>query len=199
MADELPDADDSRHDFATLPRPLRRRLMLLATLRAGLTGTVLVLAYFLMPLTLIGQTELLTAFLIGMGVVVAVLALEFSRTLRSPYPRLRAIEAVMTSWPLFVVLFAALHFVVAAMDPHAYTQPMTRLDAIYFTVTTFATVGYGDISPVSQPARLIVLVQIVCGLLLVGVIAKLLFGIAQEGDRLSRSSADRSRSPQPRS
>jgi voltage-gated potassium channel len=59
---------------------------------------------------------------------------------------------------------------------------MTRLDALCFTVTTFATVGFGDISPHSQIARPVALARMVCGLILVGVIAKLLFGIAQESD-----------------
>jgi hypothetical protein len=171
--------------------------MLWATFRAGLTTTVLITAYFLLPFTLIGDAGYLVTFLIALAIIVAVLGLEFSRTLRSPYPRLRAVEAMMTAGPLFVVLFAAVHFLIATVNPPAYTQPMTRLDALYFTVTTFATVGYGDISPVSQVARLAALLQMVIGLLLVGVIARLLFGIAQESDqlRLTRDPAARSRSP----
>jgi hypothetical protein len=171
--------------------------MLWATFRAGLTTTVLITAYFLLPFTLIGDAGYLVTFLIALAIIVAVLGLEFSRTLLSPYPRLRAVEAMMTAGPLFVVLFAAVHFLIATVNPPAYTQPMTRLDALYFTVTTFATVGYGDISPVSQVARLAALLQMVIGLLLVGVIARLLFGIAQESDQLhlTRDPAARSRSP----
>jgi voltage-gated potassium channel len=93
--------------------------------------------------------------------VLAVLAAEFSRTMRSPYPRLRAVEALLTAGPLFIVLFAAAHFVIGQRDASGYSEPMTRLDALYFTVTTFATVGYGDISPASQIARLVALVQMV--------------------------------------
>ena len=179
--------------FAVLPRVLRRRLVAGAVLRAALTTTILLTAYVLMPFTLISQARYLTAFVVGAAVVLAVLAVEFSRTMRSPYPRLRAVESLLTAGPLFIVLFATAHYVIGQQDPAGYTEPMTRLDALYFTVTTFATVGYGDISPHSEIARLVAMVQMVSGLILVGVIAKLLFGIAQEGDRLrlSSSPADR--------
>lgn len=186
--------------FVGLPRHKHRKLLLVATLRAGITISVLILAYFLLPFTLVSQTRYLTILLVGMGIVIAVLILQFSRMLRSPYPRLRAIEAMMTSGPLFVVLFATLHYVIADLNRAAYSEPMTRLDALYFTVTTFATVGYGDLSPVSQMARLVALVQMVGGLLLVGVIAKLLFGIAQQGERQVRPDpADQNPEPRHRS
>ena len=149
---------------------------------------------------MISQTSYLTAFLLGAAVVIVVLAVQARNILRSPYPRLRAVEALMTSGPLFIVLFAALHYVIAHVSPSSYTQPMTRLDALYFTVTTFATVGYGDLSPVSQTARLAALVQMVCGLFLVGVIAKLLLGITQESrGRLTPGPEAPSRSPRLRS
>jgi len=174
--------------------------MVRSAARAALTLTVLTAAYFELPFTLISQTSYLTAFLLGAAVVIVVLAVQARNILRSPYPRLRAVEALVTSGPLFIVLFAALHYVIAHVNPGSYTQTMTRLDALYFTVTTFATVGYGDISPVSQTARLAALVQMVCGLFLVGVIAKLLLGITQESrGRLTRGPEAPSRSPRLRS
>ena len=178
MPEDQP-ANDRGASFAGLPRAIRRRLLAGAVLRAGITTTILLTAYVVMPFTLISQARYLTAFLIGAAVVLAVLAVEFSRTMRSPYPRLRAVESLLTAGPLFIVLFATAHYVIGQLDPAGYTEPMTRLDALYFTVTTFATVGYGDISPRSDIARLVAMVQMVSGLILVGVVAKLLFGIAQ--------------------
>jgi voltage-gated potassium channel len=37
---------------------------------------------------------------------------------------------------------------------------MTHTDALYFTVTVFATVGFGDITARTDTARLLVTVQI---------------------------------------
>ena len=36
-----------------------------------------------------------------------------------------------------------------------FTEPLTRTDAQYFTVTIFATVGFGDITAVTQTARVV--------------------------------------------
>ncbi|HYI56939.1 MAG TPA: ion channel [Microlunatus sp.] len=188
MPEDQP-ANDRGASFAGLPRALKRRLLAGAVLRAGITTTILLTAYVVMPFTLISQARYLTGFLIGAAVVLAVLAVEFSRTMRSPYPRLRAVESLLTAGPLFIVLFATAHYVIGQLDPTGYTEPMTRLDALYFTVTTFATVGYGDISPHSDIARLVAMVQMVSGLVLVGVVAKLLFGIAQESDHRRRLEA----------
>jgi hypothetical protein len=57
-------------------------------------------------------------------------------------------------------------------EPNSFTQPMTRIDSIYFTVTTFATVGYGDIAPVTENARLTATLQMVVDLVLIGLVAR---------------------------
>jgi voltage-gated potassium channel len=57
-------------------------------------------------------------------------------------------------------------------------------------LTVFATVGFGDITPVTQLARVLVTIQMVVGLLTVGVIAKVVFGAVQvaESRQSERSS-----------
>ena len=64
-------------------------------------------------------------------------------------------------------------------DPEHFSEPLTRLDAAYFTVTVFATVGFGDIVAVSQAARTVAIVQMVGDLVLVGLVAEALFGAVQ--------------------
>jgi hypothetical protein len=51
---------------------------------------------------------------------------------------------------------------------------------LYFTVTVFATVGFGDIVGVSQTARTVSMIQMVAGLVLVGLIARVMLGAVQE-------------------
>ena len=89
------DATEPAESFATLSPATRRRLMAAAVLRAALTTTVLLTAYALLPFTVISQIRYLTAFLVGAAVVLVVLTAEFGRTMRSPSPRLRAIEALL--------------------------------------------------------------------------------------------------------
>ena len=55
----------------------------------------------------------------------------------------------------------------------------TRTDALYFTVTVFSTVGFGDIVAVSQPARLVVTVQMLLDLLALGLVVRAFVGAVQ--------------------
>ena len=56
----------------------------------------------------------------------------------------------------------------------------TRVDAVYFTVTTLSTVGYGDIHAISQAARVVVTVQILFDLMFLGVLVRVFIGAARK-------------------
>ena len=47
-------------------------------------------------------------------------------------------------------------------------EDLSRTDALYFTVTVFSTVGFGDISPTSESARLVVSGQMILDLFILG-------------------------------
>ncbi|MDK8879894.1 potassium channel family protein [Corynebacterium sp. MSK008] len=44
---------------------------------------------------------------------------------------------------------------VAYLDRDGYSEPLTFIDALYYSAVTLSTTGYGDITPVTQSARLI--------------------------------------------
>jgi hypothetical protein len=50
----------------------------------------------------------------------------------------------------------------------------TRIDAVYFTVTTLSTVGFGDVHAVGQAARLVVTGQILVNLAFLGIVVRVL-------------------------
>ncbi|MBT2379790.1 two pore domain potassium channel family protein [Streptomyces sp. ISL-111] len=107
-----------------------------------------------------------------------------------PSPRLRAVEALSTAVPLFLLLFSATYFLYAREEgDHSFSEPLSRNDALYFTVTVFATVGFGDIVPVSPTARALTTCQMVADLVLVGVIAKAIVGAVRIGLDRRRSSS----------
>jgi voltage-gated potassium channel len=167
-----------------------RRVLIVALLRSLLSVVVVVTIYFRLPLSNLSESRTIIEFVIGLLLVVVVLAGQVLAILRSPYPLTRTVEALSTTGPFFLILFAITHFVIAGAEPGSYSQQMTRLDALYFTVTTFATVGYGDISPASQGARFVALLQMVLGLILVGVIARVITGAAQLGMKRHRTERD---------
>ena len=106
----------------------------------------------------------------------AVIAIQLRSILRSQEPRLRAIRAMGTGVPLLLVIFASAYCIVAAQQPEAFSEPVSRTDALYFTVTVVSTVGMGDIAPVTDLARVLVTIQMLTGLITVGVVAKLVVG-----------------------
>ncbi len=125
----------------------------------------------------------------GLIVVAGLATWQIFSITRSPYPRMRAVESLATTLPLFVLLFATFYYLLDRNSPGSFTEPMTRFDAVYFTVTVFATVGFGDIAAVSEGARGAVTAQMIGDIVLVGVLAKVLLGAVQVGLRRRESAA----------
>ena len=89
----------------------------------------------------------LTLELCVFGVVVGV---QVPAIIKAKYPILRAIEALAILVPLYLLIFARIYLSNSIGDPAAFNQPLDKTTALYFTVTVFATVGFGDIVAQSQ-------------------------------------------------
>ena len=70
-----------------------------------------------------------------------------------------------------------------------FTQPLTRTDALYFSVTVFRTVGFGDITVKSETAPVVLIVQMLADLALLDVGARVLLGAVRRGQRRSDTGA----------
>ncbi|MET9443628.1 potassium channel family protein [Streptomyces sp. NPDC006610] len=117
--------------------------------------------YFLLPLDRLGHGRPVLSWTLFCGAL-AVIAALIVRQIRDvlldrPGTRSGLVIAVLLS--LSVLVFAAGYFVLARR-PGAFTGLETRVDALYFTLVTLATIGYGDITPRGQAARGTVVVQI---------------------------------------
>jgi voltage-gated potassium channel len=180
LLEDRPGAAD-RWDELTERR--RRQLLTIAAIRSFASVAVLAMAYFLLPFTRLAEGKLIAEFTAGILLVIVVA--QTVGTLHSRYPLLRSVEAMATSIPLFLVVFATTHYLLNELNRGSYSEPMTRLDALYLTMSTFATVGFGDITAKSEPARFAILVQMIGGLILIGVVARVLIGAARrrEGRR----------------
>jgi hypothetical protein len=100
------------------------------------------------------------------------------------------VEALAISVPLFLLLFASTYVVISGISVGDFSEPLTRTDALYFSITVFATVGFGDIVPKTEGARLVVTGQMVADVVIVGIAAKAIAGAVSQG-RQRRSNADR--------
>ncbi len=159
----------------------RRRLAVASLLRSLLFASAVVVGYFVLPFTSRFVTETILQLVLGLAALSALLLWQIWEILRSPVPGARAVGALMVSVPLFLTVFATTYYVMGDSDPSTFSEPMSRLDSMYFTVTMFATVGFGDITAVSETARAVAILQMLGGLVLVGLIARVIFGAVQEG------------------
>jgi voltage-gated potassium channel len=155
--------------------------VLRALLRASLTSTVLVVLYYKLPLTGALDASTIALLLAGLVLFAAVISWQVRAILRSRYPALRAIEALAAAIPLFLLVFAAAYVKLADAQAHAFTEPLNRTDALYFTITAFSTVGFGDIAPVATAARVTVMVQMLGDLVVVGLVLRVMLGAVKEG------------------
>jgi hypothetical protein len=170
-----------RRSYDALPAQTRRRLLLRALLRPALTTAILLFLYYRLPLG--DRVTRSTALLLFAELifVAALITWQVRRIRTAEYPRLQAIEALSLSAPLFLLVFATFYFGSATSSPESFSEALSRTDALYFTVTVFATVGFGDITPVTEGARILVMVQMIGDLILVGIVARVVIGAVQAG------------------
>ena len=150
-------------------------------LRATASTAVLVAIYYLLPLDHAAEWAAVTLLLIGLIVLLGLVAFQVRAITGSRYPGLRALEALGVTVPLFLLLFSSTYMVMAAISAGSFSQPMNHTDALYFTVTVFATVGFGDITATSAAARLVVTGQMIIDLAILGVGARVILGAVSRG------------------
>ncbi|WP_406371763.1 potassium channel family protein [Streptomyces sp. NBC_00647] len=164
-----------------------RRVVALTMVRCLLVATALVAAYYLLPLDSAFTATSVIALVGGLVAVALLMVWQVRGIVRSERPRLRAMAALATALPLFLLLFATTDYLLDRSAPGSFSEAMSRTDALYFTMTVFSTVGFGDISPRSETARLLVTGQITANLLLLGVAARVLVNAVEEGRRAQRA------------
>ncbi|MEU8341074.1 Ion channel [Actinomadura meyerae] len=158
-----------------------RRLALRTVLRSALTTVFLLAAYFAAPLE--GDFTALSGvvLLVVLAVLAVVVWWQARAIARHPAPRLRAVEALMTSAALFLVAFSTSYCLMGNGAPSGFSERLTHVDALYFTMTVFSSVGFGDIVPVSQPARVLTTVQMAGDLVFLGLAAKVFLEAMRRG------------------
>jgi voltage-gated potassium channel len=119
--------------------------------------------------------------LVGGGTFMAWLIVgQIKRQLRAADDEGVQMQSLLLLAYLGVIVFALGYFFLARSTDDQFAGLRTKTDALYFTVTTLGTVGFGDVHPTGQAARAIVTAQIVFNLVFLGSLARLLTGQIQE-------------------
>jgi voltage-gated potassium channel len=128
--------------------------------------------YYLFPVPLgitdyqriIGSILVALAGILLLGWLVRLRIREFRESTR---PRVVGLEGLINALLLLSVLFAGVYFALSHVDGQVQGI-VTKTDALYFSVTTLATVGYGDILATGQLARIVTIVQMLFDVVFVG-------------------------------
>ena len=176
---------------------VERKELVGAGLRAALSTGFLLAVFYLVPITrhsvahhrgVIFELGTMIRLGVAFAIFIAVLTIEIRSITKARHPMLRAGVAMAVVIPLFLLFFAWMYLNMsdANWDTFRVAQ-MSRTTALYLAVTIFSTVGFGDITPHTDLARLVTIFQMLADLAVVAVVIRLILGAA------SRSTAERGR------
>ena len=134
----------------------------------------------------------LTVFLPGMAFLLVVTASLLRFVLRAKQVDAEVLCAGISVYLILGLLWGLAYTLVAQVNPNAFTfstlsgtaARMSGFTAIYFSFITLATLGYGDITPAADVARMLAMLEAMTGTLFVGVmIARLVSLYSASGQR----------------
>jgi voltage-gated potassium channel len=164
------------------------RVASVALLRATLSVAAMVAAYFLVPTRAGGTGSDWPWVLLAVSVFGVIVGIQVPAIVKAEHPVLRALESLAILLPAYLLIFARIYLSTSLTHASAFSQPLTAASALYFTVSVFASVGFGDIVAHTDSVRLLVTVQMLLNLVVFGVVIRLVVsaarrGIARRGDQ----------------
>ncbi len=170
--------------LSTMTRRLRRGL-------AAIAFTVFVIAY---PLERALDVDLF-AHGLGLWSITAAVAAGGAVVFAMRARRVDSehLYAALSAYLLAGLVFGVIHFIIERAYPGSYGMngetmlvPFNIHEAIYFSFVTMATLGYGDIVPISPAARSFSIVEAVLGQLYLAVMIARIVSVYAPGSRSQR-------------
>lgn len=149
--------------------------------RSAMTGVGLLALYAVLPPAGHSDVTATLVLLAGLVVFLVLIGRQIRTIVIADHPRLRAIEALALILPVLLLVFSYTYVSLSEASPGSFTEPLDRVDGLYFSTTVLGTVGFGDIAAKTSTARLLVTVQILIGLGSAVGLARLLLGAANVG------------------
>jgi hypothetical protein len=140
---------------------------------------VLLGLYYLLPVKRDSDATTALRLTVDLALVAVFLGWQTSRLARSELPELRAAQALGAFVRLFIGVFSSIHLSLSQSDSSNFSQTLDHTEALYFTTTVLSTVGFGDITPHTDPARIAVSIQMLLDLVIIGIVVRLRFGAAK--------------------
>ena len=140
----------------------------------------LVTAFYLIPWEGSSEGRIGARIVIVIISLVVVTTLSIQYVVRSQYPVLTLFQALAAVVGFALVAFASVYLMMSLDHERAFSEPLSRTDALYFSLTTATTIGYGDISAQTEAARVVVMIQMVINVVVIGVATRALLHTARK-------------------
>jgi voltage-gated potassium channel len=157
----------------------KRRALLRFGITVVLSWTLIFGAYFVLPIGRESGFRAGVRLTVDVALVAAVFLWQIRRISRAVLPELRAIEALGIVISVFLVAFSSIYLAMSHETARTFSEKLDHVQALYFAITIFSTVGFGDITPRMDVARMVVAVQMLLDLVLIGAVVRLLFDAAR--------------------
>ncbi|MFD9546565.1 potassium channel family protein [Nocardia salmonicida] len=170
-------------------------------MRNGAAAFCSVLLYYSVPVGWIFELDAWPGRLLGVGLFLAGLAgigwlvwRRIDNYLRAPTAMGAQVDGLLLLVCVVGVVFALFYFRLQQLHPDQFDGLETRTDALYYTLATLGTVGYGDVHAAGQAARIATMVQIVFDLVVLGtlltIITTSVTGRVQAATRAAREARE---------
>jgi len=138
-----------------------------AVLRNLAALALCLLCYYLAPLRGHFAALSVIGFVLALIALTVLIVREVRRLIDSSGgPAETRLGPLMIAVYLALVVFASTYYRLAEWS-NQMSGLETKTDALYFTLVTLSTVGYGDIRPIGQAARIVTMTQIAFNLVVI--------------------------------
>ena len=161
----------------------RRRLIARSAIRIFAITVGMLVLYAFVPVPGSSGAAAVLGMIGGLLVFLGLTGWQLHSIVRAEHPVLRAIEVATLALALLVVVFAFTYLTLSRADPGSFSEHLDRVDAMYYTVSTIATVGLGDITPTSEAARILLTFQMLFDLALIAGLVRLIVLATRTGLR----------------
>ena len=118
--------------------------------------------------------------IIGVTIYVVFFIRQLRGVYKARFPTLRAVEALILTATMFLAIFAMTYVTISIESPESFTEQLTGFSSYYYALTVLATVGFGDIAPVSVAARSVTMVQMALDIAFIAVLIRIMGGAAKK-------------------
>lgn len=172
----------SRENDVLRNSPSHERIVLFSAILLSVMRLMLLILVILVLINLLPEEKDIRALGIGLSLLVLgslygwFVFTAVKRVRRSRFPVIRAAEGMASTVFVFLAVFATIYTFIDSDSNLSFSEDLTPFTALYFAMTVLATVGFGDITPISTVARSFAMVQMALDIVLIGVTVKVFSG-----------------------